>query len=294
MPTTTTITTPTNPPSYTTTSLTLSPSRSFTPTISLRLLTPGIPFISPPFLPPPPTPIPIFSLYSSSDPPLYISHRPSRSSGSHYLTSSSSSSQKILSTTTYKFGPSRPPQIRLYSPTTTTTASSYFSSQQEESEADSFPITSTSLFSRTQTFKTHLGTFQWRYASRVERKQLSTPSSSSSLLLLERVTNIYDTPSSTKPEQITTTIGKFIRNEQTRTEEKSTKHSAGNGGILLLDLTKLDDHYDYDDDINHHHYDDDEKEREKSSPEKEKEIMTIMAVTTCLVMLKKEIDRRRT
>ncbi|KAK4167380.1 hypothetical protein QBC43DRAFT_311705 [Cladorrhinum sp. PSN259] len=328
--TATTVTLPTSfPPPYAKdpielSSITSSPppyqpssSSTFNPTTAIQIQTPGKPWLSLP-LPLRPDPIPIFSLSSSGGEPapLYTSLRPSRSSGSCYLTDATTS--QTLSTTTYQCGPSRPPQVRLFLPfsnpqgTQTRPQSSSSSSSSPSSEPepesseiqpaeyDAFPLKSTSLLSRTTIFQTRLGTFQWRYASRSERKSEPLLSKhqrdyfhceSHSLLLLERVTRISHGGGghASKPQEVRTVVGKFVRSKETRTEGSSAS-SAGNGGRLLLDLAKLDEFY-YG--VTQGGEGDQKQEQEQGKEETDKEMMTVMAVTTCLVMLKKEVDRRR-
>lgn len=249
-----------------------SSSSSFTPTQTLQIQTPGKPWLSLP-LAPRPDPIPIFSLSGPCpSAPLYTSIRPSRSSGSCSLFTPSSSTNP-LSSTTYRFGPSNPPIVQLFHP------------YSPEKEYDSFPLKSPHLLSRTVQFQTRLGTFQWRYASRAERKAENAGASqpANSLILLERVTRIsHDLNSTSKPEEVRTVIGKFLRSTEYRSEGSSAS-SAGNGGRLVLDLSKLDVEG----------LGEGEGQGEKEGGEVDKEMVEVMAVTTCLVMLKKEVDRRR-
>ncbi|KAK0639302.1 hypothetical protein B0T16DRAFT_422894 [Cercophora newfieldiana] len=263
----------------------------FLPTIQLQIETPGKPILSLP-LPPRPDPIPIFTIPSSSsseDSPLtptYLSLRPTRSSGSCFLISPSSldpsSSEEEytpLSTTTYRFGPNRPPLVRLYLPGTATPTSNPFLSPSPSDPSpdaddndlsiwDSFPLTSPSLLSRTTQFRSRLGTLQWRYASRAERRAISPPPSS--LLVLERIVRVSRSENPHKPEEIRTPVAQLIRSEECRSAG-SSRSSAGNGGRLVVDLRGW------------------EVEGEKG----EGEMVVVMVVTTALVMLKKEVDRRR-
>lgn len=71
-----------------------------------------------------------------------------------------------------------------------------------------------------------------------------------------------------KQEERRTILGMFVRNAELRT--KGTRGcTAGNGGRLLLNLT------------------------EWSDSKVEHEQMEILAISSCIVMLKKEVDRRR-
>jgi hypothetical protein len=262
-------------------------SKPFLPTVCFQIETPGKPLLSLP-LPLRPDPIPIFTIPAIDTPspstftPTYLSLRPTRCSGSSYLIHASpsytpGSESSPLSTTTYRFGPSRPPIINLYQPNShPPTTNPFLPSPSSPAEGgtdlslhphDSFPLTTPSLLSRTTEFRTRLGTFQWRYASRRERQTLSPPPNS--LLLLEKVTRIARADNPKKPDEIRTLIARFIRDEATRSEG-STASSAGNGGRVEVDLAEWD-------------------EGEKS----EREMVVVMVVTTALAMLKREVDRRR-
>ncbi|KAB5582767.1 hypothetical protein GE09DRAFT_282115 [Coniochaeta sp. 2T2.1] len=236
---------------------------TFTPTINLQIQTPGKPWLSLP-LPPKPVPIPIFDISpndnSLSLEPRYMSIRPDRGSGSSYLVSGSGESPTKLSTTTYRFGPGKPPCVSLFLP-----SSLRQDDDGEEAEAwDTFPIISTSLLSRAQRLqRTRLGTFEWRYASRSERKEFKA----NSVLVLEKIVRVA--VAGGKDEEIRRTVAMLVRNEETRTPGSSAS-TAGNGGRLMIDLDVWD-------------------EGEKV----EREMAVVLVVTTALVMLKKEVDRRR-
>lgn len=286
-------------------------SGTFQPTVHLQIETPGKPLLSLP-LPPRPDPIPIFDV---SDPslPRFVSLRPTRGSGSCFLISPShrapngTSEEEAefvpLSTTQYRFGPGRHPRVRLYTPGSATPTSNPFYRDQpvsthspgsnpecinptEEdvdlSTWDAFELLPVGLLTRAVTFRTRLGTFTWRYATRKERKAVGADS----LLVLDRVIRIshalnIPSPSSSsspasssrtdggkKEKEIRTPVAHLIRNGEFRTEGSSPS-SAGNGGRLLID-TQL--------------WGDEKVEREMA---------VVLVVTTCLAMLKKEVDRRR-
>ena len=301
----------------------------FLPSVQLQIETQGKPWLSFP-LPLRPDPIPIFtvptddaanhnlpspsSFLHETTTPTYISLRPERGSGSCFLIdphlshhSSENNEQEQytpLSTTTYRFGPGRPPLVRLYLPGRATPTSNPFlnpnnpnsnsnhdatdNDNNDENDVDlstydSFPLRSKSLLSRSITFRTtRLGTFEWRYASRKERKLLGADS----LLVLDRVVRASLSLSSGNPtggggnpakkkkreeEIIRTPVARFIRNAETRTPGSGVT-SAGNGGRLLVDLHLWDG----------------------SGDEKvERKMVLVMVVTTVMVMLKKEVDRRR-
>jgi hypothetical protein len=204
--------------------------------------------------------------------------------------------------------------VRLFSPHSTPLSPSALESilyprknkHQESSEAnqppavepwDDFTITSLGLLTRAVTFRTRLGTFEWRYASRRERHALSQALGGqdvSSLLVLERVTRIaraQNLPSSSASsssasaaailrggkkkkegdETIRTTVAQFIRGDGTRAAGSGAS-DAGNGGRLLVDLSLWDG---------------------DGESKVDREMAGVMVVATCLVMLKREIDRRR-
>ncbi|KAK1750003.1 hypothetical protein QBC47DRAFT_128042 [Echria macrotheca] len=327
-----------------------SPSQSvpFNPTIHLQIETPGKPLLSLPS-PPRPDPIPIFSVTNNSTPSSlkFVSIRPSRSSGSCFLTSPPSSSHSIsdneneeqvpLSTTTYRFGPGRHPIIRLFRPNHNTTTTNHTTTipiiQQtpqtepwthpeneqginlDQQEYDTFQITSQGLLTRSVSFKTRLGTFTWRYASRSERTHLypaspitstttfsptsispttitttsspttsptsislspSSPTTTShkppnSLLIMEKITTVATAGGG--KETIKRTVAHLIRGEGTRARG-SKSSCAGNGGLLCIDLGG----FGFDG---------------RDGDGEEKEMGIVMVVTTVLVMLKREVDRRR-
>jgi hypothetical protein len=192
----------------------------------------------------------------------------------------------------------------------------------DEAAWDSFKVTSLGLLTRAVTFRSRLGTFEWRYASRRERQAVRlglgfepvvTGSSASSItdsdsdnledgkegdddddeisnmLVLERVVRIataqssHLTSSSSRnwmkkqksgnSEEVRTVVARFLRGPRYRTPGSSAS-SAGNGGRLMVDPSMW--------------------ESENGGGEKgESEMAMVMIVTTCLVMLKKEVDRRR-
>jgi hypothetical protein len=75
-----------------------------------------------------------------------------------------------------------------------------------------------------------------------------------------------------KTEEVCQTVGMLVRSEETRTPG-SKASSAGNGGRLMLDLKMW--------------------ERDGEDGKKEREMVVVLAVTSVMVMLKKEVDRRR-
>lgn len=100
-------------------------------------------------------------------------------------------------------------------------------------------------------------------------------------------------------EEVRTVVGKFLRSKEYRSEGSSAC-SAGNGGRLVLDLSKLDvEGWEVGVGVGEEEGEGEgegkwEGEEDKGKEEKvDKDMMEVMAVTTCLVMLKKEVDRRR-
>jgi len=99
-------------------------------------------------------------------------------------------------------------------------------------------------------------------------------------------------------EEVRTVVGKFLRSKEYRSQGSSAC-SAGNGGRLVLDLSKLQDVEEdglcggAEQDQEEEGETEKEKEKGKEEEKLDRDMMEVMAVTTCLVMLKKEIDRRR-
>lgn len=267
--------------------------------------------------PPRPDPIPIYDVTGgdagAGQEPLYVSLRAERGSGTCRLIKGSTFStggegygggvegeggQEVLCTTTYRFGPGRPPVITL-------NGSDGYADDGENDSAEDIVIESAGTFTRTQTLRTPHGTFRWRYASSKERSSPSHPQSQShpqtgsqpqsqsqaepqtgpqpqpqdSILILEKLTTIspaYPPTSSHSPfhrektEQIPTEIARLVRGPGTRTEG-TARSDAGNGGLLLLNLADW--------------------AGEKRGREEEE--VRVLIVASCVAMLKKEVDRRR-
>jgi len=129
--------------------------------------------------------------------------------------------------------------------------------RDDDIEADTFDMIGKSLLTRTICFESgKYGGFEWRYASRSERSAISNPPPNN-VLLLEKVVG-----------DERTLVARLIRSDETRTVG-SKSSSAGNGGRLEMALGG------------------------ESAGEAEV-IDEVTVVVTCLVMLKKEIDRLRT
>lgn len=325
-PSLTTSNTGTNPSPHTSTASdlvgpadlsTACPSKSllFTPTVHLQIETPGHRLFGLP-VPPKPSPIPILAVDPKTGAigqTLYFSLRHTRHSGSAALvrapsattTTTSADARTSLSTTTYRAGPFRPPHVRLFVASNTAAGTEeektddndndnhdnhddYEQEQEQEKGGFSFKVTPRSplCLTRTQVFHTPLGTFEWRYASRSERRCVegSVGGRVNSLLVMDHVLRIFPVAGvawnsrgeakgkgkwKKASEQVRTPVARFLRGDGLRTPGTGPD-TAGNGGRLMIDFGVL-----------------------KSAGEEEKEELTVLVVTTCLVMLKKEIDRRR-
>jgi len=255
-------------------------SGAFNPTVHLQIQTAGKRLLSLP-VPPRPEPIPIHRVDAATGEveaaPTYLSLRQSRGSGNCTLVQASDPAQTPLSSTTYRFGPGRPPQVQLFDPSSPPPASSAPSSSSAAAAAaaaadetpsayDIFPIESRGLLTRAQKLKTRLGAFEWRYATRKERKAAGADS----LLVLDRVVRVFRAGGAAEEEQ-RTPVARLVRSAGLRSPGSSPS-SAGNGGRLLIDLTSWSG--------------DDAAKRDR-------EMAEVLVVTTCVSMLKKEVDRRR-
>jgi hypothetical protein len=260
-------------------------SGSFVPTLHLQIQTPGKALIGLP-LPPRPDPIPVFAVTETGEvdvnkAPVYISLRPARNSGSCYLVHGDDAAETPLVLTTYRFGPGKNPVVTILGDVEPPSAgASGASTSASASDAPTQNVTSTfeiastkSLLSRAKTMRTHLGTFQWRYAPKSERRSFAAPSSNlpgnpvpSSVLLLERVTRIATAGGGSEDQR--TLVAALVRSDEVRSPG-SGRSSAGNGGRLMVDL------------------------REWSDVKREREEMERIVVATAISMLKKEVDRRR-
>lgn len=185
---------------------------------------------------------------------VYESIRPEQRSGSCSLYAAGS--DHPVSSTTYRFGPGRPPVICLHRQSLEASAAE---SAAPKPEDEGFEVTSHNAITRSVRMRTPLGTYQWRYGRRSERKAYNADS----LLILEKATTIALAGGKTKEEY--TRIAQFIRNDEFRTQGTG-RADAGNGGRLMLDL----------------------RDGEKKSNELE-----VLVVTGLICMLKREVDRRR-
>ncbi|EFQ32222.1 uncharacterized protein GLRG_07366 [Colletotrichum graminicola M1.001] len=143
----------------------------FAPTVHFQVETAGKPWLSLP-VGTRPDPIPIYRVEAGGSrapgsTPAYVSLRFSRGSNSCHLVRGrdDDASQSPVCTTLYRFGPGKPPILRL---------PRALVSPPGEPAADGdldVSVMPKSLVSRAQVLETPLGTFQWRYASRREGRR---------------------------------------------------------------------------------------------------------------------------
>ena len=212
-------------------------------THAYQIETRGHPLIALP-IPPSMDPICVYSVLPTGEigELVYQSMREKRSSGTSTLFKIDNTP---MCTTTYRFGPGRPPTIQL------------------SGEDETFQFSDKGITTRAQNLRTHLGTFQWRYASRQERDAVG---GANSLIVLDHITNVALAGGGKKETR--RRIAQLVRNEELRASGSSAS-TAGNGGRLVMDLTGWADR------------------------KIEVEQLQILVLTSCIVMLKKEVDRRR-
>ncbi|TFB05364.1 hypothetical protein CCMA1212_002815 [Trichoderma ghanense] len=222
---------------------------SFHCTKAFQIESQGHPLIALP-TPPQPAPIPVYNVDLASGNVTHLAYesiRLLRCSGNSILIRAGDAEDDPVCKTTYRWGPGRPPRMQL------TGALSH----DEE-----FEVMNKGLATRAQVFRTHLGTFAWRYAGRGERKAVGA----NSLLVMDRIFMVALEGGGQEERRIP--VARFVRNEEVRT--RGTKATtAGNGGRLMVDL------------------------REWEGTKGEGEEVEVLVVASCLVMLKKEVDRRR-
>ncbi|KAF4453592.1 hypothetical protein F53441_3737 [Fusarium austroafricanum] len=230
----------------------------FYPTKQLQIQAAGFPLLSLPF-PPRPDPIYVFNVTTTGDldEAEYVSIRPARNSGSCFLARASDPAQAPLCTTTYRFGPGKPPKMRLIGNGTS-----------QDTNEEEIEISCKGVLTRSTVMRTHLGTFEWRYSSSAERRaaQSSVGEEVDCLLVLDQVMKVATAGG--KQEERRRKIGQFVRSSGLRTPG-SRRCTAGNGGRLMLDM------------------------REWMDRKDEAVEMEILAVASCVSMMKKEVDRRR-
>lgn len=227
---------------------------SFHPTRSLTVDAHGIGVFRLP-LPSREMEIPIYSTADGSL--LYLSTRDRHRSGSAVL-----SSPQIgdLISTEYFFGPGRDPVVTILSPAVRFGMHREKVDFRTESAPASFKVTN-KWTSRATRFNAPGGkTFEWKYGKRKEENGKST-----NLLILRSVDDACSDEADPKDQHLQGRIvAELVRGEETRTPG-SSRCSSGNGGRLLIDESECAKHG----------------------------LGEPVVVATCLMMLKKEIDRRR-
>ncbi|KAL6855196.1 hypothetical protein ACO1O0_006334 [Amphichorda felina] len=248
-------------PQYETVAPDHSSAAGFHPTLTYQVENNGQPIIALP-MPPRPCPIPIHAVTPTGEiaDKVYESVRPARNSGNSILYHISASTEAPVCATTYRFGPGRPPRIRLLGPDADVGCSD-----------EEFEVVGRGRTTRAVSVRTHLGTFQWRYANKAERKAAGADS----LLVLERVTTVAragtsSSISSSKTEEQRRRVAQLVRSDEFRTAGTG-RSTAGNGGRLMMDL----------------------REWAEGDCKGEARQMEVFVVASCIVMLKKEVDRRR-
>jgi hypothetical protein len=231
----------------------------FQPTCSLQIDNQGLPLIALP-LPPRPYPIPVYAITESGaiGDKMYESIRQSRGSGNAILFRTGNPHYPVCSTS-YRFGPGRPPKISLLAPDANVTN---LGKDEVPVGNEEFEVIGNGCMTRAVTIRTHLGTFSWRYASKAERREFSADS----LLVLDHVTNIA--LEGGKTEKKTRRVAQLVRNSEFRTKG-SGRSTAGNGGRLMMDT------------------------RDWADRKDEAHQLETFIVASCIVMLKREMDRRR-
>jgi hypothetical protein len=239
---------------------------SFAPTTQLQIHATGVTSSSS-LCSQDPLPIPVFRIDPGtstssieSTEPEYISLRLKKKSNSCALVRGSDPSRRPLNATIYRWGPGKPPKIRILPLDSSASVEEAINS--ENLESDLLEVRSRSIISRSQKIATSFGTFQWRYGGRSEKKDAFD---ANSLLILEKIDGL----SAKKSKKQGIRVAQFIRNDEFRTPG-TNKYMAGNGGRLMLDLRAW-------------------------TGEKETDTAKIEAfmIASCICMLKREVDRMR-
>lgn len=215
-------------------------SRPFCPSIYLQIQAQGRPRFALPVAPKP-TPIPVLSVSDPEtgalDQTLYLSVRPKRNSGSSVLVRASersttaeeeeesSFSRTPMSATTYRFGPARYPRVRL--------CRRQDEDHHDDDDDDVFELAPRGLLSRSQTLRTRLGAFEWRYGTRSER---AAAAATDSLLVMNRVARV--SAAGAGREEVRTPVARLLRGDGLRTPG-TERATAGNGGRLEVDFGAL-------------------------------------------------------
>lgn len=233
----------------------------FHATASMQIENRGLPVVALP-LPPRPYPIPVYAVDADGriGEKVYESVRQSRGSGNAILFRDGNPQFPVCSTT-YRFGPGRPPRICLLGPDTD--VSSLGTYDETPAGVEAFDVLCKGYVTRAVSIRTDMGTFEWRHASRAERRHVGADS----LLVMEQVTPIA-LAGGRKKEEVRRRVAQFVRNSEVRTQGTG-RSTAGNGGRLMMDLRAW---VDGKDDLQR---------------------MEAFVVASCIVMLKREMDRRR-
>lgn len=246
--------------------------------VTFRIENKGHPWIALP-TPPRPDPIPVYAETAEgglSENPVYTSIRDQQSKSSNCVLVRNDTNQPVT-VTVYRFGAGKPPLLRFThdSPTKITSQSDVHEflspaaglTPPSTGSEESIEVHSEGYTTRAQVIHTSLGTFRWRYGSKSERREVQVDYSRG-LLILERITPVTPLDSSSErglddeDEESSVKVAQLLRSDE-------TQRRAGSGGRLSIDLRL---------------WTDKKGEREK---------VEALIVSSCLVMLKKEIDRRR-
>ena len=237
----------------------------FYPSSHLQIETAGIGMIRIPVLPPRSDPVLIRAVSHDGlmGPVAYKSIQSSRTSGSCVMVNGETDFP--LCTTTYAPGPIRSPKLRLIQNVNeaivTPREAGKFMKIKAPHDAEIVSVAGDRANSRSCSVRTSLGHFRWRYGNREEKREAQGP-----IMVFERIRE--KTLPNGKKQETRKRIGQLLRSEALRTAG-SGRMAAGNGGRLMLDLNEWADR----------------KEELRS--------VEVLAVTSCLVMLRKEMNQRR-
>lgn len=237
----------------------------FHPTRTFQIETQGIGMLRIPILPPRSLPVPIRTVSSTGTigPAIYSSIQASRTSGSCILVDAENDVPVCM--TLYAPGPVRPPKLHLILNSTdqvvTAREAATVLKVKPPYDAEIVPVTGDAATSRACSIRTSLGHFRWRYGNREEKAEASGP-----IMIFERIRET--TMTGGKKQETRKRVGQLLRNEEHRSEGSSTL-AAGNGGRVMLDLNEWADR------------------------DGESHMLEILAISSCLVMLRKEMNQRR-
>lgn len=192
----------------------------------------------------------------------YTSIRLKRTSNSCALVRGSDLTCTPLISTIYRWGPGRPPKMRVLPHDTSASVEDAINNDHVECEL--VEVRNRSIVSRAQKMDTSFGTFEWRYGSRDERKEAYD---AASLLILERTDPVSSAGGKSGKRGVR--VAQLVRNDAFRTPGTS-RYMGGNGGRLMMDLSMWTD--------------------EKKASAKDVEAFVVAG---CICMLKREADRFR-